>query len=110
MKKKIAKHIIYLIAATHALLPSAAYAQSVNTGSNALNGWLQLIINVLSAAAGIVFVFSFIFAGYQYMTARDNAQQVSDAKNRIVTLVITFILFAFGYAILQWLVPGGIFS
>ncbi len=71
--------------------------------------WLSMIINVLSVVALSLFVLSMIIAGYQYMTARDNAQQVSDAKNRITTTVISIILFVFGYAFLQWLIPGGVF-
>lgn len=89
---------------------SFVLAQSTGTTSNELNGWLQLIIDVLSAAVGVAFVVSFIIAGYQYMTARDDANQVKAAKDRIVTLVLTFFVFAFGYALLQWLVPGGIFN
>lgn len=70
---------------------------------------LQLVINLLSAIAGLAFVVSFIFAGFQYMTARDNSGQVAAAKERIFTIVITFVLFVFGYGLLQWLVPGGVF-
>lgn len=74
-----------------------------------LYGWLQIIINLLTIVAFLVFVISLILAGYQYMTARDNASQVSSAKDRIVTTVISFAVFVFGYALLQWLIPGGIF-
>lgn len=80
-----------------------------STGSQDLYGWLQTVIDLLAIVAGLVFVISFIIAGYQYMTARDNAQQVSAAKERMVTTSLTFALFVFGYAFIQWLVPGGIF-
>lgn len=65
-------------------------------------------INFLSAAAGIVFVFSIMWAGYQYMTARDNTQAVGAAKNRIVMTIIAMLFFLFTYAILNWLIPGGL--
>jgi hypothetical protein len=81
------------------------------SSSNAhdISYWLQVTVNLLAAVAFTVFVISLIIAGYQYMTARDNASQVASAKDRIVTTVLTFALFVFGYAFLQWLVPGGIF-
>lgn len=83
---------------------------TADAGSGDLNKLLQAAIDTLAAAAGLIFVISFIIAGFQYLTARDNASQVAAAKERIFTLVITFILFVFGYGLLQWLVPGGIFS
>lgn len=75
-----------------------------------LDNFLQGIINLLSGVAALAFVISFLFAGYQYMTAGGNASQVAAAKNRIVMVVMAFIVFVFGYGLLQWLVPGGIFN
>lgn len=72
---------------------------------------LQDTVNLLAGLVGVVAVISILIAGFQYMTARDNAQQVSDAKQRIVVSVISLILFGFVYVLLQWLIPGeGIFS
>lgn len=82
---------------------------SPGTGSAELDKWLKDIINVLSAIVGLVIVISIIFAGFQYMTARDNAAQVSAAKNRILMAVVSFLLYIFAFAFLQWLIPGGIF-
>lgn len=82
----------------------------VRTGSSTkLDTLLNNTINVLSAVVGLVVVGNIIFAGIQYQTARDNASQVSAAKERIGVAVVSLLLFFFAYAILQWLVPGGIF-
>lgn len=89
---------------------STAPTGSAKGGTTELNKLLKNAINGLSAIALLVFVVSLIAAGFQYMTARDNASAVAAAKDRIVTVVITFILFVFGFGILQWLVPGGIFN
>jgi heme/copper-type cytochrome/quinol oxidase subunit 3 len=70
--------------------------------------YLVIGINFLSAAAGLAMVFSFIFAGYQYITARDNPQFVQAAKNRILWTLIALATFLFMYAGLNWLVPGGV--
>lgn len=83
---------------------------SADGGTDKLNKLLKDTINGLSALALLIFVVSLIAAGYQYMTARDNASAVAAAKERIITVVITFVLFVFGFGILQWLVPGGIFN
>jgi hypothetical protein len=83
---------------------------STTTGSPELDDWLQNVINLFSMLVGLVVVISIIFAGIQYMTAGGNASQVAAAKNRISMSVLAFILFAFTYALLQWLIPGGIFN
>ena len=68
---------------------------------------LQTTVNILAIAVAVVAVLSLVFAGFQYMTARDNAQQVSDAKQRIAAVIVSLLLFAFTYALIQWLIPGG---
>jgi archaellum component FlaF (FlaF/FlaG flagellin family) len=62
----------------------------------------------LSAVAGIALVASMMIAGYIYMTARDNAGQVEKAKSRIVQTLFALILFIFMYALLNFLIPGGL--
>ncbi len=65
-------------------------------------------IQFLSALAGMAIVGSMMMAGYQYMTARDNSGQVEAAKKRILWALIALGLFIFMFAILNWLVPGGV--
>lgn len=89
---------------------TSGYSGDVDSGAgDELNDWINNSINVLSAAVGLVIVGSIIFAGIQYQTARDNAQQVTAAKNRIAMAILSLMLYFFAYAILQWLIPGGIF-
>ena len=65
-------------------------------------------INFLSAAAGLVLIFSLMWAGYTYMTARDNSGQIQQARTRIIWTIIALGIFVFSYAILDFLVPGGV--
>lgn len=98
--------------------PSGAGAQSqniqdsgeVSTGkdNDELDKLLNNGINILTALVGLVIVISMVVAGIQYQTAGDNASQVSAAKNRITMAVLSLLLFFFTYAVLQWLIPGGI--
>ena len=65
-------------------------------------------INILSAVAGMAIIGSMMIAGYQYMTARDNAGQIEAARKRIVWAVSALLLLIFMYALLEFLVPGGV--
>ncbi len=67
-----------------------------------------IAINFMSALAGIVFVASIMISGFQYMTARDNAGQIQKAKSRIVMTLVAVAIFIFMYALLNFLVPGGV--
>lgn len=91
------------------LVTNAAGDCGDENGSCIMND-IQIAINVLSIGIGLIIAGSIAFAGLQYMTARDNPQAVSAAKNRIINSVIALIAFVFIYAFLQWVVPGGIFS
>lgn len=70
--------------------------------------YLIVFINVLSAMVVVVIVGSVIAGGIQYTTAADDPQKVSAAKMRIFNALFAFIIFIFGYAFLQWVVPGGV--
>ncbi len=79
-------------------------------GADGISELLVTIVNVLSAAVGVVVVLSLVIAGIQYITSSGNPQAVETAKNRIMASVISFIIYIFGFALLQWLIPGGIFN
>jgi hypothetical protein len=49
-----------------------------------------------------------MLAGFQYMTARDNAGQVQKARNRIVMTIVALAIYIFMYALLNFLIPGGV--
>jgi hypothetical protein len=65
-------------------------------------------INVLSAVAGMVIIFSIMFAGFQYMTAQDNSGQIQQARQRIIWAITAMLVFIFMYAMLNFLIPGGV--
>lgn len=70
---------------------------------------INIFINFLAGLVGIVVVGAIILGGIQYTMAGDNPQAVSAAKKRITDGLIALVAFAFTYAFLQWLVPGGVF-
>jgi len=68
------------------------------------------IINFMSFGVGIVVVGLIVVGGFQYVTAGGNPQKIEAAKKRIIQAIIALVLFIFMYAILQWLIPGGLFG
>lgn len=69
---------------------------------------IVIAINFLSAVAGVVFVLSIMISGFQYMTAQDNAGQIEKAKSRITMTLLALVIYIFMYALLNFLVPGGV--
>ncbi len=82
--------------------------QDLTSENCGIVAYLVLAINVLSAVAGIAIVASIMIAGFQYMTARDNAGQVEAARKRIVWALLALLIFIFTYAFLNFVVPGGV--
>lgn len=78
--------------------------------SNPIFIYITSILKVVSGLAGLATVGGFIWGGILYITARANASQVEKAKMVMVNSVIGLLMFIFMYAILQFLVPGGIFA
>ncbi len=92
------------------LPPSVITFLAQSEGANGITKLLVNIVNVLSAAVGVVVVLSLVVAGIQYITSSGNPQSVEAAKNRIQASVLSFIIYIFGFALLQYLIPGGIFN
>lgn len=78
--------------------------------SNPIIKWLNAIVNLLAGVIGVGAILMIVWGGIQYITARDNAQAVQSAKEKIINVVIGLAAFIFLYAFLQWLIPGGIFA
>lgn len=71
---------------------------------------LQIITNFLSAAVAIVVIGVIIVGGIQYSMAGDNPSAVTAAKKRITDGLLALTAYLLIFSLLQWLIPGGIFS
>lgn len=69
---------------------------------------LNSILKVLSALVGIVIVGVIIVGGIQYSLAGDNSNATGAAKQRIMNGFIALAAFLFAFALLNWLIPGGL--
>ena len=69
---------------------------------------LNMVLVIVTTGVGIAAVGSIVFAGVLYITARDNAAQVSKAKTMITNTIIGIIAYILMWAFLEWIIPGGI--
>lgn len=68
-----------------------------------------MFINFLTAGVGIIIVIMVIIGGYGYLTSSGDPQKAAAARGRIANALIALMASILMYAVLQWLIPGGIF-
>lgn len=86
-------------------------ANSGNSGHGAsciLKHIVAPITAALIALFGVVLVISIIVAGIQYSSSAGDPSKIADARKRIVNAVIAVLFFMFIYAIVNWIIPGGL--
>lgn len=81
---------------------------SILPGNWGIEDILKLVLNVIVYGLGAAAVLGVIIAGIMYMTARDNEAQVAKAKTRLYEIIIGLVAWAVMYAVLNWLIPGGL--
>lgn len=79
-------------------------------GAPAINNVLKIAITTLTFLIGIAAVGGLAWASVQYAKAEDDSGKVSDARGLIRNIVIGLLLYGFLIAIINWLIPGGVFS
>jgi Type IV secretion system pilin len=72
--------------------------------------YLKQILLFLSAGVGIVVLLMLTIAGVQYITAAGQPEQVKAAKTRIQNAITGLVLFLIAFAVLNLIIPGGIFT
>ena len=77
--------------------------------TNPIIRYLRGIIQFLSIGVGLIITISLVMAGIQYSSSRDNPQLVQAATQRITNAMIALLTFIFMAAILNFLIPGGLF-
>jgi hypothetical protein len=71
--------------------------------------YLNPAINLFSSLVGVVVVISIIVGGIQYSMSAGDPQKAARAKGRIMNALIALVAYAFLWAFLQFIVPGGVF-
>ena len=70
--------------------------------------YINPLIKFLSAGVGVVVTLMIIVAGIQYSSAGSDPQKVAASKRKITNAITALILYLLLFAILNWLVPGGL--
>lgn len=78
--------------------------------SSGIWGVLLFALKVMTAGVGVLAVLGVVWAAVLYTTADDRADQVKKAKDMIWNVVIGVVAFGLMYALLNFLIPGGIFT
>lgn len=73
-------------------------------------GLLILTINILIAGVGVLAVAGFVYGGYLYMTSGGSPEQVKKARVVFTNVVIGVVAFGGMFALLNFIVPGGVFN
>lgn len=70
--------------------------------------FVKPFIEFMTALVGVAVVFSIIVGGIQYSSSADDPAKVGAAKNRIRNAIIALLVYFFLYALLSFLLPGGL--
>ena len=87
--------------------------QGENYQGNELNPIMDVLfalLRFLTVGIGLVAIASIIFAGIQFTTSQGDPARTAKAIGRIGTTVGALFLYIVAWALLNWLVPGGIFN
>lgn len=77
---------------------------------NPLVGMLLQIINFLAVGVGIAVVGGIAWGGMLYASSNGDSSKAKQGITTIVNAIIGLFLFMFIYALVNYLVPGGVFS
>lgn len=71
---------------------------------------LKLVVEIMTIGVGILGVVGISIVGVQYLTAGGDEQRTTKAKRRMFEIVIGLAIYAVFWALVNWLLPGGIWS
>ena len=74
---------------------------------SAIMDMLFAIIRFLSYGVGLIVIASLAYAGIQYATSQGDPQATAKAETRIRSTIIALLIYIFGYAILNYIIPKG---
>lgn len=77
-----------------------------NTG---IWGVLMLVINIMSAGIGVLAVGGIAYGSVMYASAGGNPEKSKKARLMITNVVVGLLMYILMFALLNYLVPGGLF-
>lgn len=79
-------------------------------GTNGVWGLLLFVVNLLSAGVGLVAIGGIVYASILYTSAKGAVDQVKRAIKIIINVATGLALYALMYALINFLVPGGLLN
>lgn len=76
--------------------------------NNPIHAYLAAVIKWLSGLIAAAAAIMIVVSGIQYITSSGNPDATKAAKSRLTNAILGIILFIFMFAILNWLIPGGV--
>jgi hypothetical protein len=90
--------------------PTGQYEVANDQNGGAIIVYLKLFLQLFSFLIGAIILLVLIIAGIQYITSVGDASRVKAAKGRIVNAITALVLYLMMFAILNFLLPGGILT
>lgn len=84
--------------------------KSGDTGADVITSMMVTVVNFIAAGVGIAVVGGIVWGALRYASANGNAAQAQQGVTVIVNAVIGLVLFILMYALVNFLVPGGVLS
>ena len=76
--------------------------------TNIIFVWLSGIIKFLTVGVGIAATGGVVYGGFLYLTAQGNASKTKQGVVTIINALIGVLLYALAFAIINFLIPGGV--
>ncbi len=118
----LASALVFVFAASFVSPVAAAECDGVDTaiiscekndaeGAEGTAVWrlLIMVINILTAGIGVLALAGIVYGSILYTSAGGSPEQVKKAMGIIQNVIIGVVAYAGMYALLQFLIPGGVF-
>lgn len=69
-----------------------------------------LVVNIMTGLVGILAMIGIVLFGIQYSTSAGDVGRTTKARRRLIEIIIGLAVYFSLYALMQWLVPGGVFN
>lgn len=71
---------------------------------------LNLVVEIMSIGVGLLGVVGITITGIMYLTAGGNEQRTTKAKRRMFEIILGLAIYAVLWALVNWLLPGGMMN
>lgn len=78
-----------------------------STAEGGINDTLQIVISIMTVLIGLLAAIGIVVVGVQYLSARDNPDRLTKAKQRFLNMGVGLAIYAMMAAIVGFLMPGG---